>query len=240
MWEELRSCLPTDTAKQINAMFYARKLGPGLPAGATVLDLGCGTGVSLDLFREVAPQVRWIGVDIEHSPEVDARVRSDGEFKTFDGVHIPVESNSIDLIYSRQVFEHVRYPEQLLLDIFRVLKPGGAFIGSTSHLEPYHSFSYWNFTPFGFKRLVESAGMQLTEIRPGIDAMALITRAYRQNDAAMNRWFAEESPLNQEIDAWAAAGKCDVQQTVFRKLSFCGQFCFWVRKVPGQHAGACS
>jgi hypothetical protein len=137
------------------------------------------------------------------------------------------------LIYSRQVFEHVRYPEQLLSDIRRVLMPGGSFIGSTSHLEPYHSFSYWNFTPFGFKRLVETAGLELTEIRPGIDGVALITRAYRNNDAAMNRWFAEESPLNQEIDAWALREKVDVQQTVLRKLSFCGQFCFWVRKPDG-------
>lgn len=236
MWKELQSCLPKDSARQANAMYYARKLGTDLPTGATVLDLGCGTGVSLDLFREVAPKARWIGIDIEHSPEVDARIRADGDFMTFDGVHIPVDDSSIDLIYSRQVFEHVRYPEQLLSEILRVLKPGAAFVGSTSHLEPYHSFSYWNFTPFGFKRLVESAGLQLTEIRPGIDAIALITRAYRHNDSDMNRWFAEESPLNQEIDAWAEVGKRNIQEIAFRKLSFCGQFCFWVCK-PAERPG---
>jgi SAM-dependent methyltransferase len=230
MWNELLPALPTDTAKQVNAMFYARKLAPTLAEGALVLDLGCGDGVSLDLFRSVAPTVKWLGVDIETSPEVDARTRSDGEFKTYDGVHIPVDDASVDLMYSRQVFEHVRYPEQLLADICRVLKPGAAFIGSTSHLEPYHSYSYWNFTPFGFKRLVDAAGLHLTEIRPGIDAPTLIGRAYRNNDATMNRWFAEESPLNQEIEQWAKDGNRSVQQTAFRKLSFCGQFCFWVTR----------
>lgn len=238
MWNELKCCLPTDSAKQVNAMYYARKLGGVLREGAMVLDLGCGTGVSLDLFREAAPGARWIGVDIEHSPEVDARTRDDGEFRTFDGVNIPADSGSIDLIYSRQVFEHVRHPEPLLSDIRRVLKPGGSFVGSTSHLEPYHSFSYWNFTPFGFKHLVEAAGLQLVELRPGIDAIALITRAYRNNDATMNQWFAEESPLNQQIDAWAEENKQSVQQAAFRKLSFCGQFCFWVRRPEELAPGA--
>lgn len=230
MWDELKDCLPKDSARQVSASYYAQKLGGGLRDGAIVLDLGCGTGVSLDLFREAAPGSHWIGVDIEHSPEVDARTRQDGEFRTFDGVNIPAEGDSIDLVYSRQVFEHVRHPESLLSDIKRILRPGGSFIGSTSHLEPYHSFSYWNFTPFGFKRLVEATGLRLVEIRPGIDAIALITRAYRHNDSAMNRWFAEESPLNKEIDAWAQANNQSVQQAALRKLSFCGQFCFWIRK----------
>lgn len=230
MWNELQACLPKDTASQFTAMKYAQRLAPPLPPGALVLDLGCGTGVSLDLFRQIAPHTKWIGVDIEHSPEVDARSRADGEFRTYDGVNIPADSASIDLIYSRQVFEHVRHPEELLADIRRVLKPGGSFIGSTSHLEPYHSFSYWNFTPFGFKRLVESAGLQLVELRPGIDAIALITRAYKDNDPTMNQWFAQESPLNQQIDEWARENKQTVQQAALRKLSFCGQFCFWVRR----------
>ena len=230
MWDEIAASLPTDTARQVSASYYARRLAAGLPAGAMVLDLGCGTGVSVDLFREVAPHLRWVGVDVEHSPEVDARVRTDGEFLSFDGIHIPLPDNSVDLIYSRQVLEHVRHPEQLLVDVARVLKPGGSFVGSTSHLEPYHSFSYWNFTPFGFKRLIVETGLTLTEIRPGIDSVALIQRAYRGNDPGMNRWFAEESPLNQEIDGWAAEKKLTVQQAAYRKLAFCGQFCFWVQK----------
>lgn len=230
MWDELQPYLPKDSAAQFSATQYAAKLAPSLPQGATVLDLGCGSGISIDLFKRVAPQVKWLGVDIEHSPEVNARTREDAEFRSYDGVNIPVEADSIDMIYSRQVFEHVRYPEQVLADIKRALKPGGVFIGSTSHLEPYHSFSFWNFTPFGFKRLVDASGLQLVEIRPGIDGVTLITRAYHNNDPEMNRWFGEESPLNAEIDAWAKEGNHTVQKAAFRKLSFCGQFAFWVKK----------
>lgn len=230
MWDELLPYLPKDTAAQYSATQYAMKLAPALPQDALVIDLGCGSGISIELFKRSAPHAKWIGVDIEHSPEVDARTRDDAEFRTYDGVNIPAEDGSIDMIYSRQVFEHVRYPEQVLADIKRVLKPGGMFIGSTSHLEPYHSFSLWNFTPLGFKRLVDASGLQLVEIRPGIDGITLISRAYCNNDASMNRWFGEESPMNQEIDAWARQNNLSVQQAAFRKLGFCGQFAFWVRK----------
>ncbi|MGR4893927.1 class I SAM-dependent methyltransferase [Stenotrophomonas sp. LARHCG68] len=231
MWDELQACLPKDSAEQFSAGQYAAKLAPSLPKGALVLDLGCGSGVSVDLFRRIAPQVKWLGVDIEDSPEAVARTREDAEFRYYNGIDIPVAPDSIDMIYSRQVFEHVRYPESVLADIGRVLKPGGVFIGSTSHLEPYHSFSFWNYTPFGFKRLIDAAGgLELVEMRPGIDSVTLINRAYRNNDPEMNHWFGEESPMNREIDEWAKQGGHSVQEAAYRKLAFCGQFAFWVRK----------
>ena len=48
----------------------------------SVLDLGCGDGRSIDLFRRLLPDVAWTGVDIAKSPEVDLRQRTDGEFVT--------------------------------------------------------------------------------------------------------------------------------------------------------------
>lgn len=47
MCDELKACLPTDSARQVNAMYYARMLGPKLGAGSKILDVGCGTGASL-------------------------------------------------------------------------------------------------------------------------------------------------------------------------------------------------
>ena len=81
------------------------------------------------------------------------------------------------MIYCNQVLEHVRFPERLLREVCRVLKPNGYFVGATSQLEPYHSLSVWNYTPHGFRLLVKEVGLQLQEIRPGIDALTLIIRA---------------------------------------------------------------
>src|SRR3546814_20640292 len=38
-----------------------------------VIDLGCGDGRSLDLFRRILPDAEWPGIDIEASPRSEAR-----------------------------------------------------------------------------------------------------------------------------------------------------------------------
>ena len=58
-----RSVLADDLA----ARYLAR---PDRPPAPRVLDLGCGTGDSVDLFRSLEPRVQWTGADIERSPEV--------------------------------------------------------------------------------------------------------------------------------------------------------------------------
>ncbi|MGH7453873.1 MAG: hypothetical protein ACRENG_21155, partial [bacterium] len=34
-----------------------------------VMDLGCGAGDSIDYFRKIAPNARWIGLDIQKSQQ---------------------------------------------------------------------------------------------------------------------------------------------------------------------------
>ena len=60
----------------------------------TVLDLGCGDGRSIEKFKFKKSDFIWIGVDIPSSPEVDKRVRNDGNFASYDGVNLPFLSNT--------------------------------------------------------------------------------------------------------------------------------------------------
>ena len=98
-------------------------------------------------------------------------------------------------------------------------------MGSTSQLEPYHSYQYWNFTPYGFKEIA-AAGIPLNEIRPGIDGLTLVRRTYGGRPKSYSTYFVTESPVNQEIDQWASETKRGTRQAIMCKLSICGQFCF--------------
>jgi SAM-dependent methyltransferase len=202
-----------------------------LEAGPRVLDLGCGRGDSVDQFRSVRSDVRWVGVDIERSPEVAARVRSDAEFRTFDGRELPFEDGAFDAIYCKQVLEHVRDPSPLLGEAARVLRPGGLFGGSTSQLEPFHSFSTWNYTPYGLSLLFERAGLSLVEVRPGIDSLALIVNRGVGMRSFTRRWWAVESPLNRVADAFGRVRRLDGAQVNAIKLLLCGQFVFLARRA---------
>jgi SAM-dependent methyltransferase len=224
--------IPGDHARQVAAehwiaRFYATRRDA--PRAARVIDLGCGAGDSVDVFRRFDPEVRWLGVDIESSPEVDARARADAEFAVFDGERVPAGDASADLVFCKQALEHVRKPEPLLGDVARVLAPGGWFAGSTSQLEPFHSLSVWNYTPYGLTTLLEDAGLQVLELRPCIDGLTLFAQRAMGMPRFFDRWWALDSPLNRAADALGPAARLDTRQLNAIKLLLCGQFCFLAR-----------
>jgi len=234
MFEELMDewSVPSDHSRQVSVNSVTKKLLLDEENNiGNVLDLGCGKGESVDFFRSVNPDINWTGLDVDISPEVKKRSRTDAEFKTFDGVNIPFEDNSFDLIYCKQVLEHVRIPEKLLREVCRVLKPNGYFVGATSQLEPFHSLSVWNYTPHGFRLLAEDAGLQVEEIRPGIDALTLIIRAALQRPKFFSRWWEKESPFNTLIGLVGFLTRKGNREINFAKLVLCGQFCFIVKKA---------
>jgi SAM-dependent methyltransferase len=223
--ELLGDAIPREPAGQALADDYIPRIASG-----RVIDLGCGAGDSVDQFRSVNPQVDWTGVDIERSPEVASRRRTDATFATFDGINLPLPDASIDAVYCKQVLEHVRDPQPLLQEVARVLRPGGVFAGSTSQLEPFHSYSTWNYTPYGLKLLLERAGLEAIEFRPGIDSLALIVNRGLGMRSFTRRWWAVESPLNRVAGGFGRVRKLAPAQVNAIKLLLCGQFAFLARR----------
>jgi SAM-dependent methyltransferase len=221
----LGPAVPRSPARQALADDYIPRLAAG-----SVLDLGCGAGNSVEQFRNVNPDVRWVGVDVERSPEVASRRRTDAEFVTFDGVSLPFGDASFDAVYCKQVLEHVRAPAPLLAEVARVLRPGGLFAGSTSQLEPFHSYSTWNYTPYGLSLLLAEAGLPVIEMRAGIDSLALIVNRGLGMRSWTRRWWSVESPLNRVASGFGRVRRLDPEQVNAIKLLLCGQFTFLAQR----------
>jgi len=217
--------IPGDHSRQVLADHYAARLG-----ATRVMDLGCGAGDSVELFRALNADVEWVGVDVEESPEVTGRARADAEFVTFDGEHLPFEDASFDLVYCKQVLEHVERPHELLHEVARVLQPGGCLAGSTSQLEAFHSRSIFNWTPYGFTVTAESAGLEVVELRPVLDGLTLVVwRALGLPDF-FHRWWARESPVYRVIELAARVARLDARTRNQIKLVLAGQFAFLARR----------
>lgn len=224
LYDYLKDSIPGDHSRQVTSeVVLQARIEAGMKA-ERLLDFGCGDGRSIDLFKRLLPQASWTGVDIEASPEVDSRRRSDGHFVTYDGYELPFPDRRFDLVFTKQVLEHVRKPELALREIARVLAPDGWLVGQTSQFEPYHSYSMWNFTVYGFKRMCEDAGLRLAELRPCIDGFTLMRRTYEGRPAEMSKFFEHESPINDEIERAAQDKRPQIRN--YRKLLFCGQFVF--------------
>ena len=96
--------------------------------GKRVLDLGCRDG-ALTRFFSKGNEV--IGVDIDrHSLEL-ARQQLDIEVQWFDlNEPLPFDNSQFDVVVTAEVLEHMPWPETVLAEVSRVLKPGGCSIGS--------------------------------------------------------------------------------------------------------------
>ncbi|MBL4558163.1 MAG: methyltransferase domain-containing protein [Rhodobacteraceae bacterium] len=198
-------------------------------AQVKVVDLGCGSGDSYQSLKEQLPNLDYVGVDIESSPEVDGRTRDDLSFKTYDGINLPFESGTIDIIFCKQVLEHVRHPDALIADVARVLKPGGIFVGSVSFLEPYHSFNIFNWSPYGVVTVFRDNGLRDVMIRPGIDGISLTMRSFLSR-MAFDTSFSMESMFNHFTDIQRenlAKSPADVNA---QKLAIAGHLCFRAKK----------
>jgi SAM-dependent methyltransferase len=216
--ELLGDRIPADHSRPVLADHYAAWLR-------------CGAGDSVDLFRSVDPEVSWVGVDIEESPEVAGRTRADADFVTFDGRSLPFDDASFELVYCKQVLEHVEHPRALLTEVARVLEPGGHLAGSTSQLEAFHSRSTLNWTPYGFTRLAEDAGLEVAELRPVIDGFTLVAWRALGLPRFFHRWWSRESPPYHLIELAARAARLDARTRNQVKLVLSGQFAFLARRA---------
>jgi len=96
----------------------------GIEPGATVAEVGAGTGNFLALFD--AMSVRSIAVDLTPAMLAQARERHPGlHLVVADGARLPLASGSVDLATSAQVFHHVFEPLPLLLEMRRIARVGG-------------------------------------------------------------------------------------------------------------------
>jgi SAM-dependent methyltransferase len=99
-----------------------------VPAG-WILDLGCRDG-SLARALELPPG-RTVGADID--PIALAAAVEENRLRPMLAdlwSTIPLRDASVDLVVGGEVLEHVPFPADLIEEVARVLKPGGAFIGS--------------------------------------------------------------------------------------------------------------
>jgi len=158
--------------------------------GGTVhyaLDYGCGSRPYDDLMSGVADT--QVSVDIGTNPMADCRVSTSG--------HLPFADESMDLVTSFQVLEHVANPARYLAECARVCKPGGRLVISVPSVWPYHphpeDFRRWVLP--GLLRDLGSVGFVVREhwdvLNPVSAAMQyfLATVHYMLRDrGALARW----------------------------------------------------
>ena len=116
------------------ASYYLQFADPRPVAGQSVLDWGCGLGGLLHALDTTIPGLDLHGGDVIDSTLDSLRTRQPGwDLRRIDPASptLPWEASSFDRIFLLDVIEHVPNPGSLLVEAFRLLKPGGILTLST-------------------------------------------------------------------------------------------------------------
>lgn len=105
------------------------------PENLNILDVGCNTGKPLNNFLKDTYSCFGFGIDInKHAIDNTDNNNSSIILKLYDGNTIPFEDNYFDHVILHHVIGHVKDPNRILLEINRVLKPGGTLSIITPNL----------------------------------------------------------------------------------------------------------
>ena len=128
---------------------FRERINEILDLNHIVLDFGAGRGnVEAMNLRGCCASVMGIDVDeaVLANPYLD-------EAYLITGSTFPFEDNTFDVIVSDNVMEHVERPHDVMIEICRVLKPGGHFIFKTPNRNHYMPMIA-SMTPHWFHKVI--------------------------------------------------------------------------------------
>ncbi len=168
------------------------------PIGATVLDVGCGTGAAARFAAEqVGPTGHVVGVDVNGGMIAEARSLPVGqgaaiEWHEQSAYSLPLPEQTVDVVISAQMVQFLQDKPLGLTEMHRTLKPDGRV-----------AFSVWSDpqeNPY-FQAQVEACTQYLgPEVAAGLRAGFALSSAddiYALLDAA---GFTQIEVINQQLD----------------------------------------
>ncbi|MCA9923436.1 MAG: class I SAM-dependent methyltransferase [Anaerolineales bacterium] len=110
--------------------------------GKTFLEVGCGVGI--DLIRFARDGAIVTGVDLAEV-SIDLAQKNfehnglDADLRVMNGEALDFPDNLFDVVYAHGVLQYTADPEQMVREMYRVLKPGGEAIFMV-----YNKYSWLN------------------------------------------------------------------------------------------------
>ena len=120
-----------------------------LPAGAVVIELGCGTGNHIRALATRLPQHQYEGFDQSYAMLREAQLQpSKVVFRQGDAqLYWPYADHYADIVFSVDVIHYIRDLPTFFREAARVLKPGGKLLIATDSEEDLRNRSLTLFFP---------------------------------------------------------------------------------------------
>lgn len=126
-------------------------LQSGLKPGMTVLDIGCGSGVmTCWMANQIGKDGKVIGIENDTN-QLKAAERtakrenlSNAEFKFCSAYELAMLAQQFDLVYCRFVLHHLHKPDDVVKQIYQILKPNGIYVAEEGIVNFAFSYPFSN------------------------------------------------------------------------------------------------
>ena len=165
-----------------------RDIVEDLPAGQplSVLEIGCGSGVTGALAKATGKVLRFVGVEVDPSAAAEARLVLDQVLEgNVETLPMPFPPESFDALILSEVLEHLVDPWSALKRLAPLLRPRGLVYATSpnvAHISVlrmllHNRWDYtecgrmdWThlrwFTPETYREMIEAAGFCTIWLRP--------------------------------------------------------------------------
>ena len=132
------------------------------PAGANtrLLDLGCDDGLLTARWAARVGAKDVHGVEIVDERAQLAEERGITVARADLNGRMPFEDETLDVVCSNQVIEHLRDTDLFVSEILRIVRPGGYVVVSTENLASWHNIAslFFGWQPFSLTNVSHSYG----------------------------------------------------------------------------------
>lgn len=197
-----------ESSLEAMALFARDHLGERRGAPLQVLDLG-----AMDVngsYRQFFDDPSWSYVGLDAAPGKGVDVVLDSPY-SYRGL----ASRSFDVVVSGQAFEHIRFPWVTVLEVARLLRPGGltCLIAPASGPEHRYPVDCWRYYPDGWAALAAWGDLQVLDARTAWTP----ARDYRDDSAVwQDSVLVAQKPLLQGRHAVANRVKQRVLRSALR------------------------
>jgi SAM-dependent methyltransferase len=129
-YELLLHLTPIQRQRRQLKYMYLEQMTPG-----RLLEIGCGDGARLALFRDAGWTVE--GVEVDSNAATVASRKHAVLVRKCDLLELQYPGGQFDAIILNHVIEHAHEPRVLVAECYRILKPGGTFVAVTPNAESF-------------------------------------------------------------------------------------------------------
>jgi 2-polyprenyl-3-methyl-5-hydroxy-6-metoxy-1,4-benzoquinol methylase len=170
----------------VQRCFFAYQFARPFIEGKTVADVGCGNGYGSEYLAQFATHVT--GLDYSEVTVADNTQRlahiPNLQFKACKVPPLALADASVDVVTAFQFIEHIHPRHDFMVDVLRVLKPGGVFICTTPNIKKSIARNPFHVHEYTFDEMKTEAGSVFADFElKGLDGNTRVNEYYAKNQA---------------------------------------------------------